>query len=258
MKYIHLKAEDEPPMLVDYVPFKAVVIIEQSVLPNWRADVSRWLVESGCRYMMAWGIDCSSWDDSVDYADLERHDYREIPESEFVMTTWHENESLEDVFWFAKHCALHQVHDLSDTIVLHIAASENQAEIERLYEQAKNIDIDPVVAKFLNDICEAFPEIRPRMDKHDDFMTTAKMEEFANATTEAFDEDNTKRAIEYLSFMSRRLNKDSHPKEYEFIDVYYMENLFYPQGSLAAKIGWPFVPDNLKALYIGFHGKAPI
>ena len=95
------------------------------------------------------------------------------------------------------------------------------------------------------------------MEVHEDFMTTSRMEAFANATTEAFEKGDIRRAMEYLSFMSKRLNKDNS-KEYEFIDVYYVEALFFPRGGSAAKIGWRFVPANLKALYVGFHGKAPV
>ncbi len=34
-------------------PFKAVVVIEESVSPERRAEISKWLVQSGCIYMMA-------------------------------------------------------------------------------------------------------------------------------------------------------------------------------------------------------------
>jgi hypothetical protein len=119
------------------------------------------------------------------------------------------------------------------------------------------MEIDPIVEKFLTDICTAFPEIRSRMDRHDDYMTTSKMQEFAEATTEAFASGDTKAAVAYLTFMSKRLNVDND-REYEFIDVYYVENLFWPPGTEAARIGWPLVPENLKRLYLEFHRKPPV
>ena len=75
-------------------PFRAVVAIEETVTQEWQSEVSRWLVESGCLYLMAWGNNCSSWDTSVDIANLEAFDYEDIPEVNFVMTTWHEDEPL--------------------------------------------------------------------------------------------------------------------------------------------------------------------
>ncbi|WP_456107224.1 DUF7684 family protein [Peristeroidobacter agariperforans] len=88
-------------------PYKCVVIIESSVSVARQVEISRWLVDSGCLYMMAWGPGCSSWDDSVDLANLEQFDFRDVPEDNFVMTTWHESESLSEVFGFSKFAAMH-------------------------------------------------------------------------------------------------------------------------------------------------------
>ena len=116
---------------------------------------------------------------------------------------------------------------------------------------------DPIVERFLGDICAAFPEMRSRMERHEDFMSTARMQEFAEATTEAFGAGDTRRALDYLGFMSARLSEDNS-KEFEYIDVYYVENLFWPRGTEAARVGWPLVPENLKSLYLNFHGRPPL
>ena len=88
-------------------------------------------------------------------------------------------------------------------------------------------------------------------------MTTSMMEEFANATTEAFERGDPSRGVAYLAFMSSRLDA-GNKEEYRFIDVYYVENLFWPRGTEAARIGWPLVPENLKALYLDFHRRPPV
>jgi hypothetical protein len=119
------------------------------------------------------------------------------------------------------------------------------------------MDTDPIVEKFLADICAAFPEIRSRMERHDDYMTTSKMQEFAEATTEAFGHGAKETGVAYLAFMSKRLNINQ-PKEYEFIDVCYVENLFWPHGTDAARVGWPLMPENLKELFLEFHRKPPL
>src|SRR5262245_34396577 len=89
--YLHLEPGAAPPRLDGRAPFKAVVVIDSDVTPAWQTQVSEWLVRSGCRYMMAWGRKCSDWDTSVDQASLAIFGYGKIPESEFVMTTWHAN-----------------------------------------------------------------------------------------------------------------------------------------------------------------------
>ena len=86
---------------------------------------------------MAWGVDCSLWDDSVDHADLERFGYSDIPEDEFVMTTWHEGDTLEEVFWFARHVATQTYDDrsLERLLVLDLGPVERSATIAALYAE---------------------------------------------------------------------------------------------------------------------------
>lgn len=107
LKYLQIQPESALPQISFRKPFRAVVIVEDSVTANWQAQVSAWLVHSGCLFMMAWGEACSSWDDSVDIANLEDFDFGDIPDDQFVMTTWHENQTLNEVFWFSKHCSFH-------------------------------------------------------------------------------------------------------------------------------------------------------
>lgn len=85
--------------------------------------------------MMAWGKDCGSWDDSVDWANLETFDFRDIPDNEFVMTTWHENESLQEVFRFAKEMAHHPAVKLDNVLILHVGAEEKRAKFETLFNR---------------------------------------------------------------------------------------------------------------------------
>lgn len=118
------------------------------------------------------------------------------------------------------------------------------------------MDLAPI-DRFLAEIWTTFPEVRARMESHDEAMPTSRMEEFANATTEAFANGDIVRAGAYLSFMSKRAEKCT-PVEFEFIDVYYVENLFWPHGTAAARVGWRHVPDNLKKLFVDFHGRSPL
>lgn len=136
IKYIHLQPDDTLPDISDLRPFKAIVVIEEEVPQIWQWDVCRWLVQSGCGFMMAWGTECSAWDEAVAEANLEAFNYEDVPPEHVVMTTAHEDEELADVFWFAKHRAHHAVHDLRNTVILHISQQEKKGEMESLYEDA--------------------------------------------------------------------------------------------------------------------------
>ena len=65
------------------------------------------LVAAGCRYAVCGGHDGTLWDDAVDFgfvlstldvSDAER-------DARFIVTTWHDGESPEEVIWFAINCA---------------------------------------------------------------------------------------------------------------------------------------------------------
>ncbi|MBL6852145.1 MAG: hypothetical protein ISS15_16800 [Alphaproteobacteria bacterium] len=133
--YLQLKPGDVPPH-IEGPPFRAVLVIEGDVSPTWRDQVSGWLVKSGCRYMLAWGPRCGDWDTSVDEANLARFDFGEIPNDDFVMTTWHEKESLRETFWFAQMCAMHPTVELDRTCIVHIALEGRATELLDAYRAA--------------------------------------------------------------------------------------------------------------------------
>jgi hypothetical protein len=129
VSYVHLVPEAELPPLAHGPAAKFVVIAEVDVTPSWRVAASKWIVNSGCLYMMAWGVNCSSWDDSVDFANLELFDFGDIPDDKFVMTTWHDHEPLSEVFWFAKHSAIHLDVELKRTVMIHISPEPKERDI---------------------------------------------------------------------------------------------------------------------------------
>jgi hypothetical protein len=141
-EYIHMRPGDTPPRLDEAAPFKAVVVIDADVTPEWQGQVSDWLVRSGCRYMMAWGKDCSAWDSSVDEANLVKHDFGEISEDDFVMTTWHANEPLEEAFWFSQFCAMHPSLELDRTYIVHISLESKDAAMLKTYVGAQELTND--------------------------------------------------------------------------------------------------------------------
>ena len=138
MRYLRIEPNGQIPEYDGPSPYKAIVAVEAVVEHQWQWRLSRWLVDTGCLYMMAWGNDCSSWDDSVDYANMEQFDLKPIPKDKDVMTTWHENETISQVFDFSKRHArlVNETIQLRDTVVVHISTVDAKEEFERLYAAA--------------------------------------------------------------------------------------------------------------------------
>jgi hypothetical protein len=135
--YIHLPPGSPFPEL-PRSRTRVVVVVDMAVSPEWQWLASKWMIDIGCLYMMAWGIDCTSWDDSVDYAHLEKYDYNyeQIPEDDFVVTTWHDDDPLPVVFRYAKGELEHPHFELNRTIILHIAEVERSAHMIQAYLDA--------------------------------------------------------------------------------------------------------------------------
>ncbi|GAA58300.1 hypothetical protein P20652_0151 [Pseudoalteromonas sp. BSi20652] len=109
---------------------------------------------------------------------------------------------------------------------------------------------------FIDEIRSNFPDVIPLMDKHESWELTFRMEEFANLTTFAFNENKVTNAIKHLPYMNLKLDSAS-PTELKYIDAYYVEQLFWKATHIGIEIGWPLVPDKLKKLYLDFHGRKP-
>jgi hypothetical protein len=83
--------------------------------------------------MMAHGPDCSQWDDAVDWALMEKFDYGDVPDEDFVMTTWHERENLEELMFYARCCAGFDDQEFENLVILDIDCSGRGAKLTALY-----------------------------------------------------------------------------------------------------------------------------
>ena len=135
-RYLFVPADTRFLIPTDITKFKCLILIEREVSREFQWEVSKTLVEAGCLFSLAWGIDCTSWDDSVDWAFLEYYGYGEYPEDKFVMTTWHENETLEETIKFAKTCTDYSDVKLDEILVLDFGTQERERLIEELYHNA--------------------------------------------------------------------------------------------------------------------------
>lgn len=78
---------------------------DPAVTPDEQVALSDRIVAIGCRNAAILGFKCSSWDDSIDLANLEQFGFADIPDDRFVLTSWHTDESAEDVVEFVSRCS---------------------------------------------------------------------------------------------------------------------------------------------------------
>ena len=133
VEYVHLPAGSDLPNITRQ-PRRTIILVEQECEVGWQERVSDWIVESGCLYMMAWGRDCTSWDDSVDYAMHRKAGYADVSDDNFVVTTWHDGEPLHEVFFFARMCAFHPEIALPTLTIVDIRAEARKVAVLALHE----------------------------------------------------------------------------------------------------------------------------
>lgn len=119
--YLQLRPDTDLPEFGQPAPSMVILVSEAACDDMWRWEVARALAASGCRYLLAWGVDCAAWHDAIDDAADEALDYAEPTPEQALISTWHEDEELEEVFWFARHRAHHPAR-LTRTLIVHIAA----------------------------------------------------------------------------------------------------------------------------------------
>lgn len=136
IEYLHLVPNSVNPNITSSVPFRAILVLEEPVSIEWQDDLSKGLINAGCLYMMAWGVEASSWDDALDHANLEAFNYGDVPEIQSVITTWHDTESLRQVFGYSKKHAHHPAVELKKTVIIHIATINKENELFSIYAGA--------------------------------------------------------------------------------------------------------------------------
>lgn len=136
LTYLHLPPDAELPALGDTAPFLAIVLVDEEITQTWLWDAARWLVESGARYVLAWGRDCEAWREAVEDAFEESVNYEDVGDEQRVLATAHEDEDMDEVFWFARHRAVHPALPIDATLILHIAPAPAKEAIEGAYRDA--------------------------------------------------------------------------------------------------------------------------
>ena len=136
VKYVQLSPGSTPPP-IQSPSFLAILVITEKVDSDWRKEISKWLVDEGCLFMMAWGFDCSRWHCAVDRANIEAFPDSDIPMERFIMTTCHNGESLQQAFYFAHHAASHPEVPFLKPILIDICREDRSLALRALLNRAK-------------------------------------------------------------------------------------------------------------------------
>lgn len=100
IEYLHIKRPYSFTSPFKGAEFVALIYaVDENTTCEEQEAISDQIVISGCRYAVCAGYRSSSWDDSIDMAYLKRN-AGEVHDENFVMTSWNDNESLEDIVFF--------------------------------------------------------------------------------------------------------------------------------------------------------------
>jgi len=114
-----------------------------------RMKVVGTLIDSGCQYIVCGGVDCERWHDDADlaFANLEVQSDSLRTDLPMVMTTWHDNESMEDVAFFAINCTNFDDHDFNRLLVLVVGQESERLDcvnrISRVLRAPAGTQTDP-------------------------------------------------------------------------------------------------------------------
>ena len=105
-------------------PFVALVnAVDTTITNDDRNAISDALVAAGCRYAVCTGIECSLWDDAVDCANIASARNFEPPADRFVMTSWHDEEPIEEVAEFTMKQTNFDGNEFNNYLVLFVGAN---------------------------------------------------------------------------------------------------------------------------------------
>jgi len=94
------------------------------------------LIRAGLSYIVAWGPDCERVHDVFDDADITENPESNTPEtSTVIMSTWHNDESIEQPLWFALYnaCPAGSYESTTVSTVAAVVANEPWAKAVHAY-----------------------------------------------------------------------------------------------------------------------------
>ncbi|MBO3656507.1 DUF7684 family protein [Acinetobacter haemolyticus] len=119
IEYVTTEANEDITLTLPKNDYFAILMINtDQVSPSWRNQLCEQIVYSKrCIQAMVTGHECSIWDDVLDETYVAFYN-NEPPINTCFMTTWHENETLDEVIEFAKIGM--QLESISKLIIIQI------------------------------------------------------------------------------------------------------------------------------------------
>ena len=133
LTYLHLKPMADLPQLPKAKALGVVVVVDAAVSNVWRNQVCDLLAAAGCKTMAAWGIDCSAWDDAMDWANIAMFMPSEVPDEHLILTTWHTDETLSEFFDFCKAQPASTEALVEQHLLLHIGTVDRRDVLMRAW-----------------------------------------------------------------------------------------------------------------------------
>ena len=134
--YLRLPENGALPTLPNVGQLGVAIVADIPVSNSRQNEIANWLYSSGCRYASTWGVDCSIWHDAMDWAEIAVWP-NDVPDNKFMMTTWHEDEPLDEMFWFIGNAA--RTYDdkaLDHILILNIGDTDRDLELRTKFAKA--------------------------------------------------------------------------------------------------------------------------
>ncbi len=93
------------------------------------------LLKANCKYIVVGGKNCEKWHDYADEIHISLYSDFQVPDSEHVMTTWHDNEPLEEVIWFTLNNTNFDSYEFNKFLFIQIDTKFSQDEIQKIIDK---------------------------------------------------------------------------------------------------------------------------
>jgi hypothetical protein len=86
--------------------YSLLLITLASIPREEKLRLAAQIIASDARSIACWGVECEDWHDTLDWAYLASDENFNPPDERFVMTSWHENESLAETVFYLWFCGI--------------------------------------------------------------------------------------------------------------------------------------------------------
>lgn len=124
----HIRSPDELtlPSVNGFYPCVIYALRRTSIVE--KSMVIEALLAGSCRFFVCGGIECETWHDVADEIIVRQESEQNSAFEQSICTTWHENEGVEELFFFLESCT--DVEDADPSVrglILLIGGAEEEA-----------------------------------------------------------------------------------------------------------------------------------